>query len=541
MPKRIGRFFARLGGKIARLGSRFWNFLKQTFNRWFERLPIAGKYKRMTAMITASVLLIVIVLVAFPVAKTVNTIVTDLITVVKQDVNQVASVEQVASDLVLEEILDDSLTIPENAVETLPTGSAVWNFSETEIQLLNTLLVDLERCSSYDYDSSVENDATMALAAFQTLIEKNDMSLSYDAENNLYTAPKLTLQKYINGLFGKNLTQTDQLGAVSYTDNRYLFRNDITGPEAVTGYITGAYSLGKSFYRIDGIVTRGYPTDVGCYSRNLSVVLLKNKNALYGYYVITLKTEAIPYTFLDSLNQYISKEGYLSTTNQTGTVIASSVPTTAEETAQQPVEETVPTESQETTNSSGNATLTEITGDTNVTQPDSADHKKKRLSSEEKTNLTALFQSMPAMVTDFSNDSTGSETFRTLAAHLSLCKNAGVDFTATATSNTLGDINAEARLLFGASLNAQLESGDSTLTGTIYSIEPYIITASIAYTITAAYDLGDGQYMVVCNANYYSNPLLSDPDAKYTYTAVVQQNDTARYGFYLQSQTFVEK
>ncbi len=514
--------------KIAGAAVRAFRLARSKFDALYGRLPIEDKYKRILSMTTLSVVLVVIVAVCVPVAKTVGEAVGAAVTEITGESSHPApsGAEVVVSAPELENVLPETLEAPQNDLLAIPTGGAAWRFTDAEVYRLQRMMVFLEKCDSFDYNGA-NKDRMMALTAFRYLVERGSKDVAMDSSGR-YAVKDWTLQKWISEFFGRNLSSKEGLGNIFYTGGRYLYTEPNPGPQAVTGYITGAYSLGQNYYKITGIVSRGFADDAARYSRRLSVILLKDSTAEYGYYIISLVNEAAPYTYIDSLERYreLPYEDY-STGSGTTTVTSRPQTTVGGESSLPDEEEETSDTSSEPETSSRTVSLPAITEEL----------KKTSLPSAEEKSLKELLSAMPALLIDFDAESADYDDTLMLFSHLLLCQEKSVDFSAAATSSPYAELSVKSAALFGR-VPAEIASAPADAS---YSIEPYLITGKSDYKITAIYDLGSNRYLLQCEVKYASNPLLSEADQVYNYTAVIERSESAAYKFFLRSQTFTKQ
>lgn len=541
--QKIKTFLLNTLRRILRFGYRVYKKLSGFFEKLFERLPLPAKFRRMAAMISLSLLLVVVVVAAVPVFKTVTGATGSVIDAIMERIDlpdsgdeevteSEAYVDRNASAPVLKDVLPEAMEVPKNDILQIPTGGTAFRFTEAELLKLQRLMVFTEKCESFDYNDT-DKDVGMALTAYRLLVETNDTNLTLNPEPYYYTVRHLHLQKYIHQLFGRNLSSTENLGQIYYTDDRYLYFAKTGEPTAVSGYITEAYSLGDNYYKISGIVTRGFANEEGRYSRRISLVLLKHSEAMYGYYIVSVVNEPMTYTYLDSLLKTLPPDenallhvGQQSSANTAGTasqgMTVSGDPTASNESGASEM------------TSSGDASSTAPVE--SVTQPEIDKQDKETISKEEETALQNLLQTIPVPLTDFDASSYSSESLRMLTAHLLLCKEKSLDPTTQITSNTYGEILAKSEQIFGSTYSSIMPNQREEL----YTIDPYITTGKTEFSKLTVYALGNDHYIVTSNVSYYANPLL-DTAEKYTYTAVVQKSADAQFGFWLKSQTFEKK
>lgn len=512
----------RAAAAAARTVKRIYLWGKKWTDKLFDRFPIQDKYKRALSMSTLSLILVAVVLVSIPVAQnvgeTVGDVVGNLVGTTGSETAQ--SVANVVSTPVLDEVLPETMSTPSNDFITIPTGSASWQFEQDEVYRLQRIMVYLERCDNFDYNSA-NKDSDMALTAFRYMIETGSMDLRASDNGTQYATSDTMINKYVNGLFGRNLTAGSDLGSIADVGGYYIYNEANPGPSTATGYMTEAYSLGNNFYKITGIVTRGFPSETGKYSKKLSVVLVKNSAALYGYYVISLSIEPVSYTYIDTLSDFYVDPGDEDETDDEYTAASSTVSHT-----------TVGGES----SSDSASSVTSDTSAASVTLPQVTDETQKAtLSSQDKSNLQKLLDAVPDLIVDFDASKESSMSNLTLLSHLMLCADQHTDYASGATSNIYADINTKALAVFGTKITT-VTNEKST-----YSLDPYIISGKTEFELEQAYDLGNNRYLLVCTASHFSNALLSEADIIYTYTAVVEKSDAALYGFYLKGQTFVKQ
>lgn len=505
---------------------RFFRWGRSKFDALYGRFPIEDKYKRILSMTTLSVLLVAVVAVCVPVAKTVGEAVGTAVTEITNESSQGApsGVQAVVSAPALENQLPETLEEPENDLVDIPSGSAAWRFTDAEVYRLQRMMVFLEKCDSFEYDSD-NKDSMMALTAFRYLIERGSKDVVQDGGNR-YSVKDWTLQKWISEFFGRTLSSKEDLGDIYYTGGYYLYSVSDPGPQAVTGYITGAYSLGRNYYKITGIVSRGFADDAGRYSRRLSVILLKDSSAEYGYYIISLVNEPAAYTYIDALERY-RELPFEEPSSGPGEETVTSGPQSAaegESSATSDLEEPASDTSSAVEGSSSTVSMPAI----------SEELKKVSLPSDEEKAVKEMLSAMPALLVDF--DAGQPEYGKTLMllSHLMLCQERSVDFSAGETSSTYAELSVKSAALFGE-VPAEVSSASDSDS---YTIEPYLISGKSAYTITEIYDLGGNRYLLQCEVEYFSNPLLSEADQTYTYTAVIERSESAQYKFFLRSQTF---
>lgn len=532
--EKIKNGFFNILYKIVGAVVKFFRWLKRCMDRLLLRLPIQEKYKRVLSMVCLTLVLVIVALVSVPVVKTVGNAaqaIADGITGGDDSNASAVSIDKVVSAPELEEYLPETIEAPENDIINIPTGSAAWRFSESEVNTLQRLMVYLERCNSFEYGDP-RKDEYMALTAFRCLIETNDTNLSTYNNRTQYSVRNWTLNKYINGFFGRNLKSGDSWGNILLTGGSYIYMEPDPGPIPATGYITGAYSLGDNFYKITGLVTRGLASEEGRYSRQMSVILLKNSNALYGYYVVSLVNEPVGYTYIDTLRNYVPDYGDFSEDDGSASSPVTSSAPVSSATSQPPTDS-----SSQTDSGASSDAVSSTASESSVSQPQVTDDLKKvSLSSADKKNLGDLFTALPDVITDFDAADPASEATRTLFSHLMLCGDAEIDFSKNETVNKYSDINEKSKVIFGTELHSFSGTTDQD-----YVVEPYIITGKSEYKISEAYELGSNLYLIVCEVDYYSNPLLSQPDVKYQYTAVVEKSESALYKYFLKSQVFTKK
>lgn len=523
---------------------RIYKFLSKWIGLALEKLPIPSKYRRLLTMVSLSVILVAVVIVSVPVVRTVTSavgIIADHITGNQgpsQNISEVSSgfdPNYLAPEL--EDVLPEQLEVPNNDILEIPTGSSVWRFSEQELLRLQGLLIYTEKCNSFSYNDS-DKDKNMALTAYRLLVETNNQNLTINESPYYYTVRDMHLQKYINGIFGRNLSSTENLGDILYDNRNYLYFYNGNEPTSVSAYITNGYSLGDNFYKISGIVTRGFAGDEGRYSRRISIILLKNSAAEYGYYVVSVVNEPMTYTYLDSLLNTLPPDenallhvGRVPGSSANTSSVASSV------VSGNTASESTGTASESPDNTSSIEDTSSATPVESVTQPETDGYKKVSFNKAEKQSLVELFSSIPVSLTDFDSDKESSEGLRILAAHLALCKDSNTDYSSSVTSNAYSDISSMSEKLFGKGITSLLPEQLAEN----YTLDPFIATSKTDFSVSEVYDLGNNRYMAVCDAEYYSNPLLEKPDSKYVYTAVIERSESAKYGFLLKSQTYVLK
>jgi hypothetical protein len=514
---------------VVRAAARFFLWGKSKFDVLYSRLPIEDKYKRILSMTTLSVLLVVVVAVCVPVAKTVGEAVGSAVVEMTGESSGDApsGAEVVVSAPELENVLPETMETPQNDLLSIPTGGAAWRFTDAEVYRLQRMMVFLEKCDSFEYGDA-NKDKMMALTAFRYLIERGSKDVAlYDG--NRYSVKDWTLQKWISGFFGRNLSSKENLGNIFYTGGYYQYTEPNPGPQAVTGYITGAYSLGQNYYKITGIVSRGFADDSARYSRRLSVVLLKDASAEYGYYIISLVNEPTAYTYIDSLERYRELPYEDFSAGSGGAAVTSRPQTTVggESSLPDDTEETVSDTSAEPETTSQAVSMPSVTEEL----------KKTSLPSAEEKSLKEMLSAMPALLVDFDSEKAGYDAALTLLSHLVICQEKGVDFSVGNSSTTYAELAAKSAALFG---KVPAEISAASPTGS-YTIEPYLITGKSEYKITAVYDLGSNRYLLQCEVQYFSNPLLSEADQTYRYTAVIERSESAQYKFFIRSQTFVKQ
>lgn len=516
-------------------------FLYKKISRLLEHLPIPASFRRMSAMIILSLALVAVIIVCIPLAKTVTDVAGNVVeTIVDKTPDTSSTISQPSSFIdpynedppILQEPLPEQMEVPQNDIINIPTGGSAWRFSQDELNALTQLMTYTEKCESFTFNDA-DKDAMMALTAYRLLIETNDVNMSLNTSPRYYTIHSLHLNKYINSLFGRNLSSTDKLGNILFDNNRYMYFNEVIEPLAVSAYITDAYTLGDNFYKINGIVTRGFPNEAGCYSRRISIVLLKHKDAGFGYYIMSVVNEPMSYTYLDSLQNSPFLE------SSKIHLIQYSKPNNADSsTSESDVSGNDSTSSAESdVSSSDGETSSTVSNEpaTSVAQPDTQTGNKTSLNREEKEKLKSLCNLVPISLADLDVSDPVSEQLRMLTAHIQLCKDNNVDYTTQITMNTYADINAKAKALFGN----EIESITADMSGEMYIIDPFVTTGKSEFDFKAAYDMGNDSYTILYEVDYYSNTLLEKPDGKYQYSILVKKDSTARFGYYLKLQKYI--
>lgn len=537
--QKLKAFFEHIFKRLVRAIVSLYKRLSDLLAKLFEHLPIPARFRRMAAMLTLSLLLVAVVFAAVPVFKAITGVTGAVIEAVIDEIATPAdepdadgiSSEQIdrdASAPVLKQVLPETMEVPQNDIIQIPTGGTAFRFTEAELPKLQRLMVFTEKCHSFDYNDK-DKDAAMALTAYRLLIETNDANLTVNPDPFYYSVRHLHLQKYINQLFGRNLSSTDRLGEIYYTDNHYLYSAKTGEPTAVSGYISEAYSLGDDFYKITGIVTRGFANESGRYSRKLSLILKKNSEALYGYYIVSVVNEPMTYTYLDSLLKTLPPdENALLHFGQQATI-----GNQTDSASQAPTEDTSSNvQSDEATASTPQEDTASTAPIESVTQPDADEKDQITLSDAQMNAVRSLLEAIPSPTTDFDTANESSAAIEQLTAHLLLCRERGMDCATQLTANSMHEINEKVERLFGVKSDSAVSNADDA----IYRLEPYVSTGKNVFKRIKLYSLGGNRYLVRCELEQYSNVLLEEADAKYSYTAVVEKSDMAQFGFYFKSQ-----
>ena len=528
---------------------KFFAFLNKHIKAFADCLPVPDKVKRCFPSLTVAVGLLLIValillIIVKPFAPSPNAQGGGAANAGNPDaVNNPSLSEELArqnpyiNSGVLSETLPEKLdNVPKNdkkEILQIPTGGIGWRFTDAEIFRLQRLMACLEKAESFEYESD-NKSAAMAKTALWDLINSGIVTYR-ENDNKLIAAPKNEMDAVINGFFGRNISTKANLGDIFFTSGHYNQQFDPTYNLPVSGYIMSSYSLGQDYYKISGIVTRGFPSDAGAYSRQLSVILMKNDAAKYGYYVISLANEPIAYTYLDSLT-YFANDKYSedSPVPRPITSIPSVPYTTSEGNEEEPDENTEePIESEEPT--------TDITSEPPVTSdPVSlppAEGDTVKLSNDETKSVNDMLWALPNIISDFdvSNESYAVNT--KLLSHLLICDEKSIDYKMAQTMLPMTDIIAKAKSVFGTPLPGVENAG----AGENFTLEPYIITGKTEFNIVEVRRIDDTKYLLICDAAHFSNSMLENADMHFTYTAVIEKNDSALYKFYLKSQKFEQK